>query len=92
VSTGHRSSALVEGGLMKTAKAKRPGHRKAAAKPAKKTALTTFGRVTPVSPAIPPESRRSTAAALLKHAGKWAGDDRDEVIETVTQTRSKTRF
>lgn len=41
---------------------------------------------------IPPEARRSTAAALLKHAPGWAGDDLAEVIATVKNTRTKTRF
>jgi hypothetical protein len=41
---------------------------------------------------IPPESRRSTAAALLKHAPGWTGGDLDEVIATVRGTRAKTRF
>lgn len=77
---------------MKTAKARRPSQTKPAAKAAKTTTRAADGRITVVLPAIPPESRRSTAAALLRHAGKWSGDDLDEVIETVTQTRSKTRF
>ena len=41
---------------------------------------------------IPAESRRSTAAALLKHAPGWTGRDLDEVIATVRGTRAKTRF
>ncbi|HUP59750.1 MAG TPA: hypothetical protein VNA69_04960 [Thermoanaerobaculia bacterium] len=41
---------------------------------------------------IPPEARRSTAAALLKHAPGWAGDDLEDVIATVIGTRTKTRF
>jgi hypothetical protein len=41
---------------------------------------------------IPPEARRSTAAALLKYAPGWKGDDLEEVIATVTNTRTKTRF
>jgi hypothetical protein len=41
---------------------------------------------------MPPEARRSTAAALLKHAPGWAGDDLDEVIAIVAATRTKTRF
>lgn len=41
---------------------------------------------------IPPEARRSTAAALLKHAPGWAGDDLEEVIAKVKNTRTKTRF
>ena len=42
--------------------------------------------------AIPAEARRSTAAALLKHAPGWSGDDLADVIATVTGTRAKTRF
>ena len=42
--------------------------------------------------AIPPEARRSTGASLVKHAPGWAGDDLEEVIKIVTQTRVKTRF
>ena len=41
---------------------------------------------------IPPEARRSTAAALLKHAPGWSGDDLEDVIATVKGTRTKTRF
>ena len=41
---------------------------------------------------ISPESRRSTAAALLKHAPGWAGDDLDEVFSTVRGMRAKTRL
>ena len=41
---------------------------------------------------IPPEARRSTAAALLKYAPGWTGDDLDEVISIVKNTRTKTRF
>jgi hypothetical protein len=41
---------------------------------------------------MPPEARRSTAAALLKHAPGWAGNDLDEIIAIVATTRTKTRF
>ena len=41
---------------------------------------------------LPPEARRSTAAALVKHAPGWTGDDLEEVIATVKGTRTKTRF
>lgn len=44
------------------------------------------------SGSAPPESRRSTAAALMKHASGWSGNDLDDVIGTVTDTRLKTRF
>jgi hypothetical protein len=46
----------------------------------------------PQGKAIPPEARRSTGASLSKHAPGWAGDDLEDVIEIVTQTRVKTRF
>jgi hypothetical protein len=42
--------------------------------------------------AISPEARRSTAAALVKHAPGWAGDDLEEVMDIVIRTRAKTRF
>lgn len=42
--------------------------------------------------ALPPDARRSTAAALLKHAPGWTGDDLAEVIAIVAKTRMKTRF
>ena len=41
---------------------------------------------------IPADARRSTAAALLKHAPGWSGGDLAEVIATVKGTRTKTRF
>jgi hypothetical protein len=68
---------------MKTAKprAERPD-RKAG------TRRQTHGTIT----AVPSEARRSTAAALLKHAPGWTGDDLDDVIAIVTKTRLKTRF
>ena len=45
-----------------------------------------------IAAAIPAEARRSTAAALLKHAPGWSGDDLADVIAIVTGTRAKTRF
>ena len=39
-----------------------------------------------------PESRRSTAADLLKHAVGWAGDDFEECLQAVYDNRSKARF
>lgn len=67
---------------MKTAKAPTADQGK------KPTARKTVRKAVP----IPPESRRSTAAALLKHAQGWTGGDLDEVIATVRGTRAKTRF
>ncbi len=66
---------------MKTAKSRAERHDR---KPRRKAGGTIA--------TIPPEARRSTAAALLKHAPGWAGDDLAEVIAMVTKTRTKTRF
>lgn len=41
---------------------------------------------------LPSESRRSTVAALLKHAPGCTGGDLEDVIATVRGTRAKTRF
>jgi hypothetical protein len=68
---------------MKTAKPRQEAHerkRPSGRKPSGKIAI------------IPPEARRSTAAALLKHAPGWTGDDLKDVIATVKGTRTKTRF
>lgn len=54
----------------------------------RRTSVRSTGR----GVALPPEARRSTGAALLKHAPGWTGDDLEEVIEIVTRTRVKTRF
>lgn len=44
------------------------------------------------SPVTRRTRRGSTAAALLRHAGSWAGDDVDEVIELVRSSRSQVQF
>jgi len=44
---------------------------------------------TPVEPVDPDFS---TARALLKHAGKWVGDDWEELLAEVYATRGTTRF
>jgi hypothetical protein len=43
-------------------------------------------------PGIPPESRPSTAASLLKYAGTWVGDDLEECLRDVYVNRTKSRF
>jgi hypothetical protein len=68
---------------MKTAKPRAEAHerkRPSGRKPSGKVAI------------IPPEARRSTAGALLKHAPGWTGNDLEDVIATVKGTRTKTRF
>lgn len=57
-----------------------------------KSAPRSATKIAKVFRAIPPDARRSTGAALLKHASGWAGDDLDEVIEIVAETRTKARF
>jgi hypothetical protein len=39
--------------------------------------------------AIPP---RSSARSLLKHAGKWAGDDLEKCMEKVYEARGEVEF
>lgn len=50
------------------------------------------GKVSGKIAIVPPAARRSTAAALLKHAPGWTGDDLQDVIAIVKGTRTKTRF
>ena len=38
------------------------------------------------------EQELSTAASLLKHVGKWQGDDLEECLRLVYQTRSPAQF
>ena len=39
-----------------------------------------------------PARRRSTGADLLKHAVGWAGDDFEECLQAVYDSRSKAKF
>jgi len=36
--------------------------------------------------------QKSSPEALLKHAGKWKGDDLDECLKKAEETRSETKF
>lgn len=38
------------------------------------------------------EPRHSTLGALLKHAGKWSGDDLEECLQDVYDNRTKAKF
>lgn len=38
------------------------------------------------------EMRHSSARSLLKHAGKWAGGDLEECLETVIAARGEAEF
>ena len=81
---GAGSSGRLQEALVKTAKARTAETQK----------RRTAGRREPAgkTETIPPEARRSTTAALLKHAPGWTGEDLEDVIATVTGTRTKTRF
>ena len=39
-----------------------------------------------------PEERVSTAESLLKYAGTWVGDDLEECLRNVVETRSQAQF
>ncbi|HVR42123.1 MAG TPA: hypothetical protein VMS56_01655 [Thermoanaerobaculia bacterium] len=67
-------------------------HKSPKSKTAAKSASRSATKFPKAFPAIPPADRRSTAAALLEHAAGWTGDDLDEVIEIVADTRTKARF
>ncbi len=40
-------------------------------------------------PEVAANERLSTAASLLKYAGAWEGDDREECLRKVYETRSR---
>ena len=43
-------------------------------------------------PGIPADQRPSTGASLLKHVGSWVGDDFEECLESVYDTRLPAKF
>jgi hypothetical protein len=46
----------------------------------------------PVNGEVPADQRHSTAADLLPFAGTWEGDDFEECLRLVYETRSQARF
>ena len=58
----------------------------------KKPAAKSSAGVASASRSLQAEGRRSTAASLLRSAPGWCGDDLDEIVRIVTETRSKARF
>lgn len=44
------------------------------------------------SPEAVPLFRRSSGRSLLKHAGTWVGDDIEECLQLVSNTRSEIEF
>lgn len=55
---------------------------------------STYSQNPPLLMLVPasPEPAWSTAGRLLRHAGKWVGDDLEECLDLVYRTRSKARF
>jgi hypothetical protein len=46
----------------------------------------------PSSPEAPPPFRPPSGRSLLRHAGAWAGDDFEECLQLVYDTRSEIEF
>jgi hypothetical protein len=40
----------------------------------------------------PPPYRRASGHSILRHAGKWQGDDFEECLQMVYDTRGKAQF
>lgn len=49
-------------------------------------------KLEPLPPKAPPPFRPSSGRSLLRHAGTWAGDDFEECLELVYDTRSEIEF
>ena len=60
--------------------------------PAKSLRGRTSTRLASTSQSLQAEGRRSTAASLLRSAPGWCGEDLDEIVRIVTETRAKARF
>lgn len=41
---------------------------------------------------LPPGDKLASGAKLLKHWGAWVGDDIDELLKEVIESRSRARF
>lgn len=80
--------------MLKTSKSKQRDERKHGnSKPsAKSSPARASASIASASRSLAAEGRRSTAASLLKSAPGWRGEDLDEIVRIVTETRSKARF
>lgn len=54
--------------------------------------ITNAADATNATDAKEQEYPYSTAGALLKHAGKWAGDDLEECLRAVYENRTQAKF
>ena len=48
--------------------------------------------VTTSAPGVPKRSRPTAAQRLIQNSRGWTGDDLEEVIQIVLETRSRSRF
>jgi hypothetical protein len=80
--------------MLKTSKTKQRDEKKHGnKKPGSKTAASrSNARIASASNSLAAEGRRSTAASLLRSAPGWCGEDLDDIVRIVTDTRSKARF
>jgi hypothetical protein len=79
--------------VLKTSKSKQRDVRARQKKAAAKSALSRpSARSASASRSLAAEGRRSTAASLLKSAPGWCGEDLDDIVRIVTESRSKARF
>ena len=77
--------------MLKTSRSQPPADRKRANKKSAKTAPSS-ARIASASGSVAGEGRRSTAASLLRSAPGWCGEDLDDIVRIVAETRSKARF
>lgn len=49
-------------------------------------------KLEPSPPNAPPPFRPSSGRSLLRHAGTWSGDDIEECLQLVYDTRSEIEF
>lgn len=56
------------------------------------TVVSQPERKVPEFPAFRPANGPSTAESVLRNAGTWVGDDLEECLQLVYDTRSKAKF
>jgi len=77
--------------LSKTTSKQRVENKRRNEKPPAKSSRGGNTRIS-ASRSLQAEGRRSTAASLLRSAPGWCGEDLEEIVRIVTETRPKARF
>jgi predicted secreted protein len=77
---------------VRTPKTKTSTTRHSRRRAGKPSAPRSSPRIAGVSKSRAAEGRRSTAASLLRSAPGWSGEDLEDVVRIVTESRSKARF